>query len=166
MSIGNRDPKHHTYKHGASDKPEYRAWQTMRLRCLNPENPAFPRYGGRGITICDRWKDDFNAFFADVGPKPSPKHELDRRDNDKGYEPGNVRWVTRSENDRNRRNNRWLQYKGQRRLMIELCEERGLDVETIRKRILAGWDDERAIDTPIRPKRPSARELRLRGASA
>src|SRR3990170_7558995 len=152
MSIGNRDPNHHSYKHGASDRPEYRAWQTMRLRCLNPDNPAYATYGGRGITICDAWKDDFNAFFAHIGQKPSSKHELDRIKNSRGYIPGNVRWATRSENDRNRRSNRWIRYRGKERLLIALCEQRGVWPDTVRWRLRKGWSLHRAIETPTRKK--------------
>ena len=92
-------------KHGLSYAPECRAWQTMRLRCTVPTNPRYADYGGRGIKVCERWLSSPQAFIDDMGPKPSPKHELDRIDNDRGYEPGNCRWATRKENDRNRRSN-------------------------------------------------------------
>lgn len=93
-------------KHGASDRPEYKCWQQIKARCLNPNHKAYPDYGGRGITICDAWKDDFELFWGQVGPRPTPKHSLDRIDNNKGYEPGNVRWATKTEQNRNRRPNR------------------------------------------------------------
>lgn len=125
----------------------------MRLRCLDPKHKAYPNYGGRGITVCDRWKEDFLAFYSDMGPKPSPDHELDREDNDKGYELGNCRWVTRSVNDRNRRSNVWVEFRGDRRLLIELCEQFEIANDTVSFRINNGWDVERALTTPARKKR-------------
>jgi len=140
-------------KHGLCHTAEYRAWQTMRLRCHNPSNAAYPRYGGRGIAVCDRWRNDFLAFLQDMGRKPSPKHELDRRENDLGYYPTNCRWVTRSVNDRNRRNNLWVEFRGQQRLLIELCEQAGIRCDTVKWRLRAGMSLEAALSGPARPKR-------------
>jgi hypothetical protein len=101
--------------HGLSYTPEYRAWQTMRLRCTVPDNPAYADYGGRGIKVCDRWMTSVEAFVSDMGPKPTPDHELDRYpDNNGDYEPGNCRWATRSENDRKRRSNRIIAFAGEK----------------------------------------------------
>lgn len=83
----------------------YQTWVNMRRRCLSPSNHAFPRYGGRGISIAPEW-DDFDRFVADVGPRPSLGHSLDRVDNDGNYEPGNVRWATAAEQANNRRTSR------------------------------------------------------------
>lgn len=83
--------------------PEYLAWINMISRCENPGLPRFPDYGGRGITICSRWRSSFEAFFADMGLRPSPRHSLDRKNNDGNYEPGNCRWATPSEQRNNRR---------------------------------------------------------------
>lgn len=94
-------------KHGHAKKsnktPEYKIWCSMKDRCLNPKNDHFHGYGGRGIGVCQTWQNDYSAFFAHVGPRPSPRHSLDRIDNDKGYEPGNVRWATASEQAKNKR---------------------------------------------------------------
>lgn len=88
--------------HGETNSPEYTSWVGMKGRCLNPANPKYERYGGRGISVCDRWRDSFEAFLEDMGHRPSPAHSIDRRDNDGNYEPGNCRWATPVEQQRNR----------------------------------------------------------------
>lgn len=88
-----------------SDYPkEYRAWRSMKTRCYNKNFEQFHRYGGRGITVCDAWLNDFNAFFAHIGKASSPEHSVDRKDNDGNYEPGNVKWSTALEQANNRHN--------------------------------------------------------------
>lgn len=84
--------------------PEYLAWRNMRTRCFNPRIQQWADYGGRGITVCERWL-TFENFYADMGLRPSPRHSLDRLDNDGNYEPGNVRWATREEQQQNRSDN-------------------------------------------------------------
>lgn len=91
-----------TRKHGQSGKKEYKAWLSMRRRCSDPNRHNAHRYLGRGITVCKEWQNDLRAFLDYIGPAPSPQHSLGRIDNDRGYEPGNVRWETASEQARNR----------------------------------------------------------------
>jgi len=88
--------------HGMRKCPEYKVWSEMKQRCYNRNKERYPRYGGRGITVCDRWRNSFTALYEDMGPRPTSKHQLDRIDNDGNYEPGNCRWVTQLENSRNK----------------------------------------------------------------
>lgn len=150
--------------HGLSYTPEYRAWQQMRLRCIDPEHAAYPSYGGRGITVCERWLSSPSTFLADMGPKPSPLHEIDRVDNAKGYSPENCRWATRKQNDRNRRSNRVLEFRGERRCVAEWCDLLGLNTSAVVKRLDAGWPVEKTLSTPIRHK--ASRRAALVGAQA
>ena len=124
----------------------------MRHRCTCETSPAWKDYGGRGITFYVGWIDDPAAFITHVGPRPSPEHEIDRIENDKGYEPGNVRWTTRPRNDRNRRSNHILEFQGQRRVLADWCAELELPTDTVLKRLNAGWTVERTLTTPVRKK--------------
>lgn len=95
-----------TETHGhtiGGQSPEYTAWLNMNSRCSNPYSDSYPNYGGRGITVCAEWEDSFQAFYSYLGPRPSPKHSLDRIDNNGPYAPGNVRWATEDEQRRNKR---------------------------------------------------------------
>lgn len=128
-------------KHGCKRKgecsPEYRVWMKMRSRCNNPNVPAYPRYGGRGVRVCPQW-DDFSVFLADMGGKPSRWHSIDRIDNEKGYEPGNCRWATMKQQQRNRSSNRLVFYDGLTATVSEHCERIGLKATTVHMRLKKG----------------------------
>ncbi len=89
--------------HGMHGTPEYRSWQGAKQRCLNPSDDHYANYGGRGIQICERWRDSFLSFYEDMGPRPSILHSIDRIDVNGNYEPSNCRWATASEQQRNKR---------------------------------------------------------------
>lgn len=132
---------------------EYNAWVLMRDRCTNPKNADWHNYGGRGITVCDAWRNDFAQFFADMGPKPSPAHQIDRVDNDKGYSPDNCRWATPKENTSNQRRTVFLEYDGKKLTQGEWSRITGLAAATILERRRAGWSDEEILTTPRQPGR-------------
>lgn len=113
--------------HGMTGSTEYRIWQFMRDRCSNTKNSHYHLYGGRGITVCERWKTDFSAFLEDMGRRPRGT-SIDRIDNDGNYEPGNCRWATIVEQNRNKRNNRFIEAMGKRQTMKEWSLELGKSV--------------------------------------
>lgn len=121
--------------HGRTGSPEYKSWLAMRGRCHSPKHPIYHKYGERGITVCDRWYDSFEAFHEDMGDKPTPKHQIDRIDNSKGYEPGNCRWATASEQARNRTTTRMYTHDGTTLCVKDWCARLGLNEKTVRTRI-------------------------------
>ena len=125
--------------------PEYNAWLNMKSRCYNPLNDRFERYGGRGITVCDRWRDDYEAFFADMGRKPSPQHSIDRIDNNGNYELSNCRWALSKVQARNNRRNRHVLFEGKSIPLSEACELSGLSYDMVKARLRRGWSDEKAF---------------------
>lgn len=137
----------------------YRIWSGVKSRCTNPRATGFKDYGGKGVSVCDRWL-VFGNFLADMGECPSDKHSLDRIDNAKGYEPENCRWLLRSLQNRNRTTNRIIVANGVTATMAEWAEKTGLTPEAIRTRLNRGWTGERAINTPMRLKRNPSKSLR------
>jgi len=142
-------------KHGQNRRtrttPEYKAWQKMKERCDSPTSKDYPRYGGRGITVCDDWRTSFEAFFAHVGPRPSPHHTLDRYpDNNGPYAPGNVRWATRIEQARNTRNTVFLTLHGETHCLSEWSTILHIKHQILIDRHTYGWSDEKILTTPVR----------------
>lgn len=132
--------------HGMYGTPTYNVWALMLKRCRSQGRPDYARYGGRGITVCERWS-RFENFLADMGERPAGK-TLDRIDNHGNYEPGNCRWATASEQCRNTRRNNNLTLNGVTRCATEWAELTGLPVSTIKVRKRHGWPDVDALTAP------------------
>jgi hypothetical protein len=131
----------------------------MIQRCTNLKNSEFKNYGARGIRVCTRWLKSFAAFKADMGPRP-PGTQIERKDNSGPYSPKNCAWVTSKVQNRNRRNNRVVDYEGVSRTISEWAEVKGLTHNVISKRLSLGWSLEESLNTPI--KAP-VREVTFRG---
>lgn len=141
--------------HGMSGHPVYFVWKSMIDRCRNPKNKDYRHYGGRGITVCDRWRESFVNFYSDMGDRPSDNHTLDRIDNNLGYNPDNCRWVTFGEQVRNKRNNVYLTWEGETKSAPEWAEDPrvlslGIKLKAIEARSRAGWTDEEVLTTEVR----------------
>lgn len=135
--------------HGGFGHPLYRTWFSMTHRCHNPNAPGYRNYGGRGIRVCDAWRNDPNRFYADVPLRPGPGYSIDRIDNDRGYEPGNVRWATNVQQGRNRRTNRLIAFRGETRCLMEWADRLGFTHGVLSARMRAGWDVEKMLTTPV-----------------
>lgn len=132
--------------------PEHAVWNMMIQRCTNPNYRFYYNYGGRGISVCERWRNSFEDFIADMGFKPSSKHSIERKDNHGNYCPENCRWATKKEQGRNKRNNRYLTYNGRTMTISAWAEETGIPGDVIRGRLILGWSHQDAIFTPVRKK--------------
>lgn len=140
--------------HGMSSSPEHSIWAAMKSRCHNPKSGGYRNYGGRGIAVCERWINSFENFYSDVGPRPSSNHSIERIDNSRNYEPGNVRWATAKEQARNRRSSAILTFNGISATIAEWSEKTGLTQLQISHRLrLANWSIDRILTTPIRKQR-------------
>lgn len=138
--------------HGMTGTPEYRSWLGMRKRCYDAKWRCYHRYGGRGIKICKRWE-DFSNFFADMGPRPSLKHSLDRLNNDKNYSPSNCRWATPLQQGGNTSRVIFLEHNGKRQSLPDWAREWAIKRTTLRNRIFElNWSVEDALTKPIQGK--------------
>lgn len=144
----------HWRTHGMSRSAEHWAWFSMKQRCLNSERRNWKDYGGRGIAVCDHWRDSFENFYADMGPRPTAQHSLDRKDVNGPYDKANCRWATKKEQSRNRRNNHRITFRGETLTITEWAERIGVDAQVVFKRLQSGWELEKALTTPLRPWAP------------
>lgn len=156
-----RGARSKAWRHGQAGNPQagtratgaYASWGAMLERCTNPRVKDWARYCGRGINVCPRWRESFDAFFADMGPRPSPRHSLDRYPNKDGdYEPGNVRWATHTEQMRNRRDNKIATIGGETKTLAEWSDISGIHKDTLSWRLRHGW----LPDHILRAARPLA----------
>lgn len=144
-------PKHRpstNIKHGHSSRsvsPEYVCWSSMIQRCTNPKHASYKNYGERGIHVCQRWLESFEAFLADMGERPTARHSIDRIDNNLGYEPANCRWATLSEQASNRRGSIKLNVFGRPASVKEVAERYGIPERTLYRWIKAGKNIDFAI---------------------
>lgn len=140
-------------RHGAARNaertPEYAVWQAIVQRCTNKKNRQFKNYGGRGIKLYAPWR-DFRVFIKAVGRRPVGRGRMtiERIKNNRGYEPGNVRWTTYRNQNRNKRTNRWLVFHGRRQVLVDWARETGISTTTIIRRLADGWSVSRTLTMP------------------
>lgn len=136
---------HSNRKHGHSKRSStYLCWQNMRRRCRDQSLPAWHRYGGRGITVCKRWRDSFENFLADMGERPDGT-TLERDNANGDYKPGNCRWATMAEQGNNRSDNVVLEFQGRRMTISQWAAELGVKWSTIKNRVKRGWPIKRVL---------------------
>ena len=139
------------FTHGKCNSPEYLSWAGMIKRCNNPNNKSFKDYGGRGLKIYPQWKKSFSDFYKYIGPKPTPKHTIERINNNLGYFPGNIRWATTKEQNNNRRSNHDITFNNQTMNLTQWAATLGIKRSTLNSRIvIMGWPIEDAFCKPIR----------------
>lgn len=134
--------------HGETKSRLWRIWRNMRSRCENPNASEYENYGGRGICLCEEWKDYVSFRNWALSHGYSDELSLDRRDNNKGYNPENCRWATRDEQQRNRKNNIFVEYKGQKKILKDWAEDLGIPYSRIQARLSLGWSFEDAVEKP------------------
>lgn len=144
VSVGNKNRRH-----GMFGTREYATWVAIIQRCTNPNLQTWDNYGGRGIRVCDRWLNSFEAFFEDMGPRPSAAHSIERVDNNLGYSPENCKWATPDEQGKNRRCNVFLTFRGETLCLEDWARRLGISSTALRYRLGRWkWPLEKALTTP------------------
>lgn len=141
-------------KHGKTNTPTWRTWRNIKKRCYNRNYEYYGRYGGRGITVCKRWRDSFEVFLEDVGERPGLGYSLERINNNGNYEPGNCRWADQKQQSRNRESSFLVTYRGETRCLAEWAEIVGIPYRILYKRLSPAWDVEEAMTTPVGRRGP------------
>ncbi len=132
-------------KHNGSHRPEYYIWSSMKYRCQNPKDKRFLSYGGRGIQVCTKWKQSFQTFFEDMGPRPSKDYSINRIDNDGDYTPSNCEWATSREQSRNTIKTRIISYQGKTQCLKDWAKELSLNYDTTISRLNVGYSVKEAF---------------------
>lgn len=161
---------HRQVRHGMAHHPGYQNWRAMIRRCTDVRVAGYKNYGGRGITVCERWLNSCENFILDMGPRPTPLHSIERRDYNGPYSPDNCYWALPVQQARNTRNNRIVEWKGRKATIVEWAEMLGIKYSTLRMRLERGYSLERAMhaksystrtsDPPfgVRPGAPACRD--------
>lgn len=136
-------------KHGQSYTPEYLAWRAMLDRCYKPNVKMYKRYGGRGISVCSKWRSSFENFLKDMGQRPSSDYSIDRINNNGNYAPKNCRWATRNQQSNNIRSNRRLRLKNKNHTIAEWSRKFGVSHATICSRLNRGWSTRKTLTVPF-----------------
>lgn len=146
-----------TATHGYTKKgprpSEYRIWGCMKERCLSPNASSYTRYGGRGITVCERWLNSFESFLEDMGRRPGPEYSIERVDNEQGYSPENCVWATPQQQARNRMGTRLIKFRGEVRCVADWADALGISRSALYQRLRAlNWDSEKALTQTVRSR--------------
>jgi hypothetical protein len=134
--------------HGKAKTRLYRVWNSLVQRCINHKNHGYHNYGGRGISVCEAWRNSFEAFYRDMGDPPSGRHTIERIDNDKGYEADNCCWALSKDQARNTRRTPFLTHAGQTMCLLDWSEKTQINGSAIRRRINRGWSITDALTLP------------------
>ena len=150
--IKNRCGKNNpAYKHGKTNTRLYQIWRGIKKRCYVPTHKYYKHYGGRGIIVCDEWKNNFMNFYDwAVRNNYNEKLTIDRIDVNGNYEPNNCRWITQSEQLKNKTNNVYISYKGRTQTMSDWAKEFGLKQNVFRQRYILGWSMEKIQKTEVK----------------
>lgn len=158
------DKMHHREKHGCHGTRLYRIWAHMKARCLDPDSDVYSYYGGRGISICEDWKNSFSNFYQwAMSNGYSTELTIDRIDVNGNYEPSNCRWATRKEQNRNMRSTRMLTFRGETLCLEDMATKYGINKATLARRLQRGWSLEDAIVIKPGEKRGNITFITFRG---